>query len=123
MLNDGTVDRIVLRAGTYELTSDYSQSGCSDSALCINRAVTIEAEMPGSVVLDAKKNRRVFYIQLGGAAELIGLNITGGKSYSVTCPRFEPSLTFPPAPLWYAHCWRCVLAGLREFCAESNPRM
>ena len=97
-LDDSTVDRIVLRAGTYELTSDYSQSGCSDSALCINRAVTIEAEMPGSVVLDAKKGRRVFYIQPGGAAELIGLNITGGKSDSVTCPRFEPSLTFPPAP-------------------------
>ena len=65
----------MLRAGTYELTSDH----CSGSALCINRAVTIEAEVLGSVVLDAKGERRVFEIESSGTAELIGLNITGGS--------------------------------------------
>ena len=51
---------------------------CSQSAICINRNVTIEAEVPGGVVLDAKGGRRVFLIQDGGTAELVGLNITGG---------------------------------------------
>ena len=81
MLNDSAVDKIVLRAGTYELTSDHSPQICSEeSALCIDRAVTIEAEVRGSVVLNAKGERRVFDIKYSGKAELIGLNITGGKS-------------------------------------------
>jgi hypothetical protein len=68
------INKILLAAGTYELTSDM----CTGSAICIGRALTIEAQVPGSVVLDAKGGRRVFEIQSSGTAELVGLNITGG---------------------------------------------
>eukprot|EP00964_Phaeocystis_antarctica_P087014 scaffold55141_cov48-Phaeocystis_antarctica.AAC.1 len=50
------------------------------SALCIDRPVTIEAEVAGSVVLDAKGARRVIYVSTAGRAELIGLNVTGGAA-------------------------------------------
>ena len=76
-LSDSAVSRIVLTAGTYEFANDM----CDDdggAALCIDRTVTIEAEVAGSVVLDAKGARRVMYVS--GKAELIGLNITGGAS-------------------------------------------
>ena len=73
-VGDSAVDKILVAAGTYDFTSDM----CSGSAVCIDRALTIEAQVPGSVVLDAKGGRRVFNIQSGGTAELIGLNITGG---------------------------------------------
>ena len=73
-IGDSAVSKIVLAVGTYKLSSDMS----ADSAICISRAVTIEAEVPGSVVLDAKRRRRFFNIEFGGTAELIGLNITGG---------------------------------------------
>ena len=66
-------------AGTYEFVEDM----CSDlggSALCINRNVTIEAEVAGSVVLNATGARRVIYVSTAGRAELIGLNITGGAA-------------------------------------------
>ena len=68
-------------AGTYEFANDM----CSDqyeggSALCIDRPVTIEAEVAGSVVLDAKGARRVIYVAAAGRAELVGLNITGGAT-------------------------------------------
>ena len=69
-------------AGTYEFADDM----CSDlggSALCIDRPVTIEAEVAGSVVLDAKGARRVIYVAAAGWAELVGLNITGGYAYKV----------------------------------------
>ena len=80
---DSSINKILLAAGTYELTSDM----CTGSAICIGRALTIEAQVPGSVVLDAKGGRRVFEIQSGGTAELVGLNITGGL--------FEPSVKLP----------------------------
>merc|ERR1740130_831077 len=70
------VDNILLAAGTYELTSDM----CTGSAVCINRALTIEAEVPGAVVLNAMGGRRIFEIQSGGTVELVGLNITGGNA-------------------------------------------
>ena len=85
-LNDSAVSRIVLVAGTYEFADDT----CSDqggSALCIDRRVTIEAEVPGAVVLNAMGERRVFEILSSGTAELIGLNITGGNSNSVHSAR------------------------------------
>ena len=77
----------MLVAGTYEFDDEM----CSNrghiypydeesSALCIGRTVTIEAEVPGSVVLDAKGARRVVYVSPAGRAELIGLNITGGAT-------------------------------------------
>ena len=80
---DSSVNKILLAAGTYELTSDM----CSGSAVCIDRALTIEAQVPGSVVLDAKGGRQVFVIQSSGTAELIGLNITGGYASGVQSAR------------------------------------
>ena len=88
---DSSINKILLAAGTYELTSDM----CTGSAICIDRALTIEAQVLGSVVLDAKGGRRVFEIQSAGMAELIGLNITGGSTTSVqSVCLFEPSLPF-----------------------------
>ena len=63
------------------------------AAICINRTVTIEAQVPGSVVLNAgsKANRfregglRVVDIKSGGMARLIGLNITGGYASYYAC--------------------------------------
>ena len=79
-LRDSAVSRIVLTAGTYEFADDM----CSNSALCINHNVTIEAEVAGSVVLDAKGARRVIYVSTGGRAELIGLSIMGGAADNVS---------------------------------------
>ena len=71
------------------------------AAICINRAVTIEAQVPGSVVLNAGNHvrrtftrewsafdygdyeeggLRVLSVDFGGTATLIGLNITGGHA-------------------------------------------
>ena len=69
------MSRIVLVAGTYEFAESMKEGG---SAICIDRAVTIEAEVAGRVVLDAKGARRVIYVSTAGRAELVGLNITGG---------------------------------------------
>ena len=86
-VGNSAVDKILVAAGTYEFTSDM----CTNSAICIDRAVTIEAQVPGSVVLDAKGGRRVFLIQSGGTAELIGLDIKGGSALSwVQSLPFEP---------------------------------
>jgi hypothetical protein len=73
------VSRIVLVAGTYEFDDDMC-SNEGGSALCIDRNVTIEAEVSGSVVLNAKGARRVIYVFAAVRAELVGLNITGGKA-------------------------------------------
>ena len=81
----------MLVAGTYEFADDMCYSG---SALCIDRAVTIEAEVVGSVVLDAKGARRLMYISSDGKAELIGLNITGGYTPSVSFRALNPRVTF-----------------------------
>ena len=69
-------------AGTYEFADSMCDNNEGSSSVCINRDVTIEAEVAGSVVLDAKGARRVIYVR-GGRAELIGLNITGGSATSV----------------------------------------
>ena len=72
-----TVDRIVLAAGTYEF--DNSTACDSESWLCVDRAVTIEAAEAGTVVLYAKGARRVFE-STGTGVQLVGLNITGGAA-------------------------------------------
>ena len=98
------VDKILVAAGTYNLTTrmcmnfagflpyerSYSyedrisgEAFTDGAAICINRAVTIEAQVPGSVVLnvvhgDSNQRLRVFFVDSGGTARLIGLNITGG---------------------------------------------
>ena len=76
-LGDGTIQTIVLEAGTYAFSSQMSCGW----ALCIDRSVTIEASVPGSVVFDAAG------IELGAGVirisspmvKLIGVNITGGN--------------------------------------------
>ena len=82
---------IVLASGVYKLSG----------TLTISYSVIIEAEVPGSVVLDAQGSasteRLVFNVQGGGAAELIGLNVTGGYT-SVCSPSARPSGIFPPSP-------------------------
>jgi hypothetical protein len=96
---DSSINKILLVAGTYELASDPTMLMCNNSAVCIDRALTIEAEVPGSVVLDANGWGRVFMIAAGGTAELIGLNITGGSAYGVqSVCLFEPSVAFHPSP-------------------------
>jgi len=84
---DSSINKILLAAGTYELIS-IAGSGrmCGmyggPSAVCITRALTIEAEVPGAVVLKAMGWWKVIEIQSGGTGlnvELIGLNITGGS--------------------------------------------
>ena len=76
---DSSINKILLAAGTYELTTDM----CAGAAVCISRTLIIEAEVPGAVVFNAMGGeRRVFDIQSGGTVELIGLNITGGYADS-----------------------------------------
>jgi hypothetical protein len=79
-LGDSAVSRIVLVAGTYEFDYDMCSNERGGSALCIDRAVTIEAEVAGSVVLKAEGARRVIYVSAAGRAELVGLDITGGQA-------------------------------------------
>ena len=69
------MSRIVVASGHYALTAELS----------VTRAVTIEAAVPGSVVLDAQASssakRRVLNVNPASASdtvELIGLNVTGG---------------------------------------------
>ena len=115
-VGNSAVDKILVAAGTYNFTTTMctgwfgsytyglagtnGQASTDGSAICINRAVTIEAQVPGSVVLNAgsvvrrslprwpKQNTlsshflegglRVLEVESGGTARLIGLNITGG---------------------------------------------
>ena len=103
-LGDSTVSRIVLVAGTYELADRM----CSEvqsipdqggSALCIDRNVTIEAEVAGSVVLNAMGSRRAIYVSFDGRAELVGLNITGGAAVNVSLlTELNPRTRVDPSP-------------------------
>ena len=80
-LNSGDA-HIVLRAGVYNLASNM----CSDGRLCLTSAhngILIEAEVPGTVVLDAARSNRVLYIT-GTGVQLVGLNITGGYATDVS---------------------------------------
>ena len=84
-IGNDSVDRIVAEAGTYDF--DTSAMSCG-SALCINRTLIIEGEVPGAVVLNATGKWRVFKIKPGGNATLIGLNITGGDTGTSTQVNF-----------------------------------
>ena len=92
------MSRIALKPGTYEFDDDMcsDDGGSSDeggSALCIDRNVTIQAEVAGSVVLDAKGARRVIYVSATGRAQLFGLNITGGATQiDVSFPALNPNV-------------------------------
>ena len=78
-VGNSAVNKILVAAGVYSFTTNM----CTGSAICIDRAVTIEAQVTGSVLLDAKGGRRVFDILSGGMARLIGLSITGGSANAV----------------------------------------
>ena len=95
-LNDAAVERIVLRAGTYELLTD--QIGCgtvltgaSDqpiwSALCINRSLTIEAEVAGGVQL---------HLWTSAAAETRMPLHANYYSSLLGLPRCQPHNSSPP---------------------------
>jgi len=78
-LADSSVSHIVVASGHYVLSSELS----------VTRAVTIEAAVQGSVVLDAQASssapRRVLTINPASASdvvELIGLKVTGGYIFS-----------------------------------------
>ena len=88
-VSDGTVDKIVVAPGTYEFGSAMAGCGSYPAALCINRTVTIEAEVEGGVVLDGMDARRVITVDSGGTADLVGLNITRGYVSGVSS-HFEP---------------------------------
>ncbi len=95
-LEDSAISRLVLQAGAYELAGQACQRNVTfgassyktlvSSRLCIDRSITIEAEVPGSVVLDAQgslapvTSLRVLLVAAGAEAELIGLNVTGGDA-------------------------------------------
>ena len=80
-LSSDAATTIRLAPGIYTLTAQLE----------IFRPLTLEAEIPGSVVLDARADttsvRRVIYIDEGtasGSVDLIGLNITGGRAYTAS---------------------------------------
>ena len=97
---DSSVNKILLAAGTYELMTNVCSSY---SAVCIDRALTIEAEVPGAVVLNAMGARRVFEIQSGGTAELIGLDITGGSASVQSARLLNPLRHFLQCPANRTH--------------------
>ena len=100
-VKDTSVRTIVATAGVYNLTEDMCKGPYGDStALCIGRNLTIRAEANGTVVLDAMGQRRVVYVSGGGSAELVGINITGGKADDVSARLHAPSQNFLPAPRW-----------------------
>ena len=68
----------------YELTSNMAGCYVGSTALCIYRALAIEAEVAGQVVLDGMGRRRVLAVSASGVVELIGLDITGGYTSDVS---------------------------------------
>ena len=78
-LGDASVGRIALSEGTYGLTAQ----------LTIDRNVSLEAAVAGTVVLDGMGASRVLSTSGGAVVELAGLHITGGYSY--TYVRLPPS--------------------------------
>ena len=115
-VGNSAVDKILLAAGTYELTSNM----CTGSAVCISRTLIIEAEVPGAVVLNAMGARRVFDIQSVGVAELIGLDITGGYASGVQSARLlNPLRHFLQGPTGVLTVAMCVVAG-GKLSRESN---
>ena len=75
-LGNAAVSRIVIAAGHYNLSAQLS----------VTRSVVIQAEVEGSVVLDAQGNSRVLNINPGSSdnVQVMGLNITGGVA-DVSC--------------------------------------
>jgi hypothetical protein len=89
----------VLAPGPYDFDtpSCYVDDGHRERALCIGRSISIEAEVNGTAVLDARginspDGRGTIYIDTSeddDEVQLIGLNITGGFTIGVdvsACP-------------------------------------
>ena len=116
-LANPAVSRILLAAGTYTFSSAmcYTYRG---SALCISRSVTIEAAVPGTVVLNAQgsssSTRRVMDIS-AGTVTLIGLNITGGYKNVRACAHTCAHACC--APVMFALTISCVHLCLCAVCA------
>jgi len=96
-LANDAIRRVVLMPGTYELdantngtcSGNESPAAGSESWFCIDRAVTIEAAEAGTVELNAKEQKRLFFITGTGVA-LIGLDITGG--IAIQTNNWEPPI-------------------------------
>ena len=102
----------MLAAGTYEFDDSMCTGYQGGSALCINRDVTIEAEVAGTVVLDAKGARRVIDVSDAGRAELIGLNVTGGAAEDVSLlASIEPTRDIAACTISYS-LYRVVACAL-----------
>ena len=83
-LEDSTIDRIVVASGQYDFSNSmscYTQTNFAPPALCINRSVIIEADVPGTVIINAQgsptSHRMVLHIRVG-FVNITGLNFTGG---------------------------------------------
>ena len=104
-LDDG-VGHVVLEEGVYDLTSGMTEM-CSSpyggGMLCLDYAVTIEAEVAGTVVLDALRGNRVVHID-GAGIELVGRFRSGEggsrsrrvEERSAALPRPLPPPRAPP---------------------------
>ena len=92
---DASTPRILLAPGHYVLT-DSSLVCSTHSALCLDQPVSLEAEVAGTVVLNAARSNRVFYIT-GTGVELVGLNITGGYKSTVSVPTCRTHMRLPAA--------------------------
>jgi hypothetical protein len=100
-LANTAVGHIVIAPGTYFLSGELS----------VTRSVVIEAMVAASVVLNGGNAFRVLNVNPGssGVVQLIGLNITGGKSPGVSAPNgpratlkslmAHPMCDYPIAPM------------------------
>jgi hypothetical protein len=96
----------LLEPGTYS----KSTTDCDSSVWCINRNLTVQGMLPGSVVLDAGNmgDRRVLHISGNVHVKLINLNISGGSL--VGTKQNRPAGTHTDA---HACCaTECCLCGL-----------
>ena len=80
-VDDIAVSRIVVAPGYYVLPYGYSGHPDSFGALNFVRNVVVEAERPGTVVLDGA-GFRVIRVHSGAVVDLIGLDITGTEGES-----------------------------------------
>ena len=94
-------DTIRLAAANYTFENDNMQD--CDSALCIDRPVTLEAAVPGAVTLDGGGALRVMSITGGtveSPVELVGLTITGGSASEASACLLNHIWAALLAPRW-----------------------
>jgi hypothetical protein len=110
-LSNVAIERIVLAPGPYDFDSDATctwQGIPVAVALCITRPITIEAEVSGTVVLNAygasavgPNGRGVMFIDGSADPEspvrIVGLNITGGHQAGIVSDAPSPLQPKPAA--------------------------